>query len=176
MIKKLKSSNNGITLIELVVTVAVMLILIGIIVNVATGDNGLLQKARQMKKDEIAAEQNAQIKINEIKEDKATTNDGVVQKTDTQPPVINKIIIYNITARSFKVEVDVTELESGLKKIEYSIDNGKTWYPTTADTDQAVTYKYTFYGLKSATGYTVLVKATDKAGNVSTGTQTGTTK
>lgn len=175
MIKYLKRNNKGITLMELVITVSVMLILIGVTVNVVLGDNGFLRRTRQAKANEIAAEQNAQEKINEINSEKTITNDGVKVQTDTQAPTINSIKITNIKTSSFQVSVDVTETGSGLKKIEYSIDNGTTWYPSTADSNVAVMYEYKFYGLNAGIEYTVTVKATDNAGNATSATEIATT-
>lgn len=178
MIKKVKSGSSGITLIELVTTVAIMLILIGIVVSTTMSDSGFLKEARKANKNEIASEENSQTKINEIKQD-TTENiaDGATQNVeDKEAPIIDKIQINNITATSFEVKAEVTEKGSGIAKIEYSIDNGKTWYPTNSDTDNAVTYRYTFYKLTTKKKYTVTVKAIDIAGNSSTSTKDVTTK
>ena len=57
---KVKQSNKGITLIALVVTIVVLLILAGITITAAIGDNGLINKAK------IAAEKTNQTVQNDI--------------------------------------------------------------------------------------------------------------
>ena len=47
---KVKSSNKGITLVALVVTIIVLLILAGITVGSLMGDNGLINNAQSAKK------------------------------------------------------------------------------------------------------------------------------
>lgn len=47
--EKSKTSNKGITLIALVITIIVLLILAGISIAMLTGDNGLLTKASDAK-------------------------------------------------------------------------------------------------------------------------------
>ena len=49
-------NNKGITLIALVITIIVLLILAGISIAMLTGDNGLLTKANDAKKDTATAE------------------------------------------------------------------------------------------------------------------------
>lgn len=46
-IKKVTKNNRGITLIALVITIIVILILAGVVIVTLTGDNGVLQKAKQ---------------------------------------------------------------------------------------------------------------------------------
>ena len=46
-----RKTNNGITLIALVITIIVLLILAGVAISTLTGDNGILTKAAQAKKD-----------------------------------------------------------------------------------------------------------------------------
>ena len=67
MIEKNKSrfirKNGGITLIALIVTIVVILILTGITVNVAVGDNGLITQARKTREDVEADEEEVRKKI-----------------------------------------------------------------------------------------------------------------
>ena len=49
-------NNKGITLIALVITIIVLLILAGISIAMLTGNNGLLTKANDAKKDTATAE------------------------------------------------------------------------------------------------------------------------
>ena len=47
--KKILKSNNGITLIALVVTVIILIILAGISISMLTGQNGILKRAAEAK-------------------------------------------------------------------------------------------------------------------------------
>ena len=49
MIKFKKNSNNGITLIALIITIIVLLILAGVSIAMLTGDNGILTQAKEAK-------------------------------------------------------------------------------------------------------------------------------
>ena len=59
MVEKYKS-NNGITLVALVVTIVVLLILAGISINMLMGDNGIIAKAKEAKEKTEAAQANEQ--------------------------------------------------------------------------------------------------------------------
>ena len=55
---KVKQSNKGITLIALVVTIVVLLILAGITITAAIGDNGLIERAKTVAEKTNQAVQN----------------------------------------------------------------------------------------------------------------------
>ena len=50
---KFKNNVKGITLIALVVTIIVLLILAGVAINLTIGDNGIITRAQQAKKQQI---------------------------------------------------------------------------------------------------------------------------
>ena len=58
-----KKTNKGITLIALVITIIVLLILAGVTIATLTGDNGILTKAAQAKKDTETASAKERIQI-----------------------------------------------------------------------------------------------------------------
>ena len=53
---KMKTNDKGITLIALMVTVIVTIILAGVALNAAVGENGLIQQAKE-RKEEVKTEQ-----------------------------------------------------------------------------------------------------------------------
>ena len=84
------------------------------------------------------------------------TSPKVTVKNSSNGDWTNKEIIVDITAE---------DVLSGVKKIEYSIDNGKTWNSTSASgDDKKKTAKVVFDNTKNKV-FTMLVKAVDNAGN-----------
>ena len=61
-----KKNNKGISLIALVVTIIVLIILSGISVSVLTGDNGLINKAREEKTEVNEIVDTTQDNLNEL--------------------------------------------------------------------------------------------------------------
>lgn len=170
--KNLKN-DKGITLVALVVTVVVLLILSTVSIKLTIGGNGLITESKLIKQNIEEAEKEGQEQINAMKEsDVNISQDGVASIKDETPPTINSIEIINITNRSFKINVNIRELGSGIEKVEYSIDNGNTYITPNYNKDTS----YTFTGLTSNTEYNVKVKATDKSGNEATISKTVKTK
>ena len=64
--KLTKNTNNGITLIALVITIIVLLILAGVTIATLTGDNGILTKAQQAKTKTEEAEKEENEKLNQL--------------------------------------------------------------------------------------------------------------
>lgn len=56
-------NDRGITLVSLVVTIIIMLILAGVVITLALGNNGLIGNAKEAKKETIIAQEKEQIKI-----------------------------------------------------------------------------------------------------------------
>ena len=87
LIKKVKNTNKGITLIALVITIIILLILAGVSIATLTGDNGLLNKAGEAKEQTEVAEvkDRAQLDILDWQADQlkdnndATLNDDIVK-------------------------------------------------------------------------------------------------
>ncbi len=163
-IKKFKEEENGITLIVLAITICVMAILIGITVNYTIGKNGILSQSEQVKANIEAAKDEGQQIIDKIKSnDDGSIIDGAVSKEDTEAPISDGVEITNVTESSFTVNLNVTETNSGIKSVKYSIDNGTTW------NDEERRYSYTFRNVSPwQTAYNVQVKTIDEAGNENT--------
>ena len=95
----MKNKDNGITLIALIVTIVVLIIIAGVSLNIALGENGIFTKAKQ------AADTYKNAAANEVKELKEaykeiqkllgekTLPDGFTQITDPENP--DTIIIKN---------------------------------------------------------------------------------
>ena len=81
---------------------------------------------------------------------------------DKVNPIINEIKEVEKTETTIKVQVNAVDNESGIAKIEYSKDDGKTYV---TDTNVAAT-EYTFTELSELTEYTIKVRITDGAGNI----------
>ena len=54
--RKRKDKNTGITLIALVITIVIMLLLAGVAIQIAMGENGLISKSVQAQKEQAKAE------------------------------------------------------------------------------------------------------------------------
>ena len=59
----LRTSQKGITLIALVVTIVVMLILAGVVISMVTGDEGIISNAKYSKQQQIEKEHIDAIKV-----------------------------------------------------------------------------------------------------------------
>ena len=157
-IKKITSGKNGVTIISLVVTIVIILILAGITLNITIGEDGLISKSKEITNDIVKSEEEAQTQINSLQTAQSESL-GVTNLEDTTPPSISM----NILTNPVIVEVTVTETQSGLDRIEYSNDGGKTW--VTNENDKTAK-KYNF-GYLQAGSYTIKVRAYDKNGNKS---------
>ena len=161
--------KNGITIIALIVTIVIMLILVGVVVNSAIGEGGFLKTAKELETNEELATIEGQERINTLKAEREATihGIGVVEGEDSSDPVINSIIVKSKTSNSITVQVSGKETASGIKKIEYSKDNGETYV---TDVTNLVATSYTFERLLDYTEYNIKVKITDNNDNFSEAT------
>ena len=74
----MKTNQKGITLIALVVTIVVMLILAGVTLNIALGENGLLIQAQKAKEKTDEATKNEIYIIEELEDLLHETQTGIV--------------------------------------------------------------------------------------------------
>lgn len=91
--RKLCSSNYGITLIALVVTIIVLLILAGITITTVLGDNGVIELAKQAKKETVVATVKEAIDIAKLsksleKEDGLITEDELKEILENYGEII----------------------------------------------------------------------------------------
>lgn len=161
---KNKDDENGITLVALVVTIIVLLILTGITVSTTVGDNGLLTVTKNIKENIAKAEDEGQAQVDAVKNSQYL-EDGTVIVNDKNAPTINSMDVTRLSDTSFKISVNVTELESGIAKIEYSIDGGKSFVSSSDSKEISYTFKELTAGFEE---YNIVVKATDSSGNSST--------
>lgn len=169
---KILRKEKGVTLVALVVTIIVMLILVSITVTILTGDNGLITKAKKIKQNIAQSEVEGQTKINALKNEEKSIEDGTVVLGDENAPQFT-ITITDVTKTSFKINVNIIkEVVSGIAKVEYSIDDGEHYI--TPENNQAK--YYTFENLEAGIEYKVRVKVTDKENNSGIVIKTATTK
>ena len=120
MKKRIKNQNNGITLIALVVTVVVLMILAGISIGMLTGDNGIINQAKQGKEETEISEEKEIINISvtqamdadvmgNIEKDKlqeklnSNTNDGATEVIDSGDTLVVKFVEKN---RYYEIDKD----------------------------------------------------------------------
>ena len=163
----IRRKERGITLINLVITVAITIILAGIIINTITSNSGLINTIKRAKQNQELAQQQGQEKIDQLKAQQSYIEDGVIEKNDSNSPTINSIKISDIKNNSFTVNLNVTETETGLKKVEYSCKNGTDGTFVENDYNSKST-SYTFTNLDSNTIYCISTKVIDNNDNYST--------
>ena len=69
----MKKQNNGITLITLIITIVLLIILAGIMINIGLGENGLFTRAKEARDKYWKAEREEEIALNELYEELGTT-------------------------------------------------------------------------------------------------------
>ena len=80
----IRDSNNGITLIALVITIIVLLILAAVSIATLTGENGLLTRANEAKTKTEQAAKEEEINLQKA----AEAIDKITQVTDTAPGIL----------------------------------------------------------------------------------------
>lgn len=133
LIKKVRKTNRGITLIALVITIIVLLILAGVTIATLTGDNGLLTKAGEAKNASERANihEKVQLALNEwqiTKYTNPTENFGDIlrkQFTAEGESVKGENFPYSIVALSGNKEVYLSVSEEGsIGYLEQQGNNG----------------------------------------------------
>ena len=158
-------NEKGITLVALAITIIVMTILVGITVGTMYGKDGLITTAKEVKENQERAQEAAQEIIDAQKQEIRTTEDGTKIVEDKDAPTINSFDVQTEGEDTIKLNVNVTENNSGIDTIQYSSDGGENYVTDVADSGAR---KYTFRNMNSTVKYAMKVKVTDKAGNVST--------
>lgn len=97
--------NKGITMVALVITIIIMIILVGISVNLTIGNNGIITKAKQAKKDIEEATLNEQVAMNELYDEMmiatGSTSDNI--STDGIPDRIIEYIDAKLNAKMLDI-------------------------------------------------------------------------
>ena len=115
MIKRSKSSNLGITLIALVVTIIVLMILAGIAVAALMGDNGIIKRAGEAKEsqrgatvqDEVTLALSENKMIDEINKTKGVTG-GLKTKETLVNELVDKGYLTNDDKTTLETEDEIT--------------------------------------------------------------------
>ncbi len=118
-------NEKGITLVALAITIIVMTILVGITVGTMYGKDGLITTAKEVKENQERAQEAAQEIIDAQKQEIRTTEDGTKIVEDKDAPTINSFDIETEGDDTIKLNVNVTENNSGIDTIQYSSDGGK---------------------------------------------------
>ena len=158
IIKEIANEKDGITIISLVITIVIICILAGITLNITIGDNGIIKQSKLIANDIIKSEEDAQLQINLLNSEDVQEDYTATTLADVSSPNMSM----DVTANSIVVGITITETESGLDRIEYSIDNGQTWVTNPAN---KAAKQYVFKNLEPGY-YTVKARAYDKSGNV----------
>ena len=150
--------SKGITLIALVITIIILLILAGVAIS-NLGENGLIEKVKIVKQNQIKAEMKEQltIKLSELQIEKsgeATLNDITQSWADTTLNEYKAIVVDVETTNSKKVTMSKNEIVGN-----YIIDEKLNIIETEGNAEVELTYK-----IKSRNGNNleVLVTVTDK--------------
>ena len=93
--KRILKENKGITLVALVVTIVVLLILSGITINMAIGENGIITKAQETARKTNEIQANSQSYLNELQQDvaKELANADIEIYLDKTESNVNSVII-----------------------------------------------------------------------------------
>ena len=93
--KAILKENKGITLVALVVTIVVLLILSGITINMAIGENGIITKAQETARKTNEIQANSQSYLNELQQDvaKELANADIEIYLDKTESNVNSVII-----------------------------------------------------------------------------------
>ena len=119
--KNQKSSNRGITLISLIITIIVLLILAGVAIATLTGDSGILSNAEKAKKETLLAKSEEQVSLAVASAMTYTDSLGKVKKANLE-----------------------TELNRLIGEGKYSIkEEAESWIVTVTDTGYTTTIRET---------------------------------
>ena len=112
-------NNKGVTLVALVVTIIVLIILAGISINLILGDNGLITKAREAKKQQKIAEIKEKITL----ELSAAETDAIIRNESLEEEQLNDIVSKYGTLQDDKDTILT-------KDDNYEISLKEIWYGT----------------------------------------------
>lgn len=115
-------NQKGITLISLIITIIILIILAGVVINLSFDDNGILNRAKYAKEQTVNAQKKEQIQINDI-------DNQILTATSRQnEDEIEKIVNQKLAARSaMTVTCDNSISVTGeRKKVTLSTINAST--------------------------------------------------
>ena len=167
---KLQKDEKGITLVALVITIVILIILATIAINFIFGNNGLINRAEEAKKEVIVADEKEKIemayaakkidKITENSDNKAITDTELQEELDKQIPGKTKVTLnsdgtLNVYFEETKNNYTVSNGQANqIEKIEvnimipsYSDEYGYTI--ETLSLEKNTTWKDLFLGIKN---------------------------
>lgn len=95
--KNIMKEIKGITMIALVVTIVILIILAGILINITIGDNGLINMAKKAKTEYEDVIDDENTKINDIYGQLLVATDGTINNIDAQ--TLNQLIDARVQAQ-----------------------------------------------------------------------------
>lgn len=120
----IKNTTTGITLIALIITIILMLILAGFVINLTIGENGLLTKAKQSGNiyNEQVAREKLEIVLLDMQADKTVNNtynqnEYLTGKIEEQGMIVNDDIV-EVEGWKFQIDRSVPEIIADLGKGE----------------------------------------------------------
>ncbi|MFR0823638.1 MAG: hypothetical protein ACLSHH_08595 [Clostridia bacterium] len=115
---KYSSTESGITMVSLVVTIIILIILAGISINVTIGDNGLITKAKQSKQNIILAGEAEAIQLNQLYHDLDISGELTEDEESTKKDEIIALLQKQVEELQKQVEALKTENAELKKQIE----------------------------------------------------------
>lgn len=193
--KRIININKGITLISLVITIILLIILSGIVINLSIEKNGILSKAKLAKQNiqEASAREKLEMVLLEIQQEKQNNNsineESIIEYINKNNMTINNDIV-EVDGWKFRIEKETIKIVENLGisneiiTIGLNIEVGTSTCTINVNSSskegEIVNYKYklnkeiekqttqdtiTVENLEPETEYTIIVSVTDKRGN-----------
>ena len=115
---KYNQTENGITMVSLVVTIIILIILAGVSINVTIGDNGLITKAKQSKQNILLAGEAEAIQLNQLYHDLDISGELTEDEESTKKDEIIALLQKQVEELQKQVEALKTENAELKKQIE----------------------------------------------------------
>ncbi len=170
--KEIREEERGITLIALVVTIIVLIILAGVSINMLVGENGIITKVQEAKRETEEAEEKEKTELEDVDDiinsfnpnslaAYVKTGDYVSYVPDTAniDELLNELSIYSGNTDNTKNVTSTLAQETSLKWRVLDIENGKVRLISETPTTSKI-------ALQGAKGYNNAVYLLDKACNI----------
>lgn len=125
--KLMKENNNGITLIALVITIVVLIILASITINIVSGKNGIIERAKQAKEQTIISQYKEKIEMIKI--------DVRLKYKSIEITLENLKNEFESDSQKYWVNIVEQVVDSGIEKIKLTTRDGYVFYITENTTE-----------------------------------------
>lgn len=125
--KLMKENNNGITLIALVITIVVLIILASITINIVSGKNGIIERAKQAKEQTIISQYKEKIEMIKI--------DVRLKYKSIEITLANLKNEFESDSQKYWVNIVEQVVDSGIEKIKLTTRDGYVFYITENTTE-----------------------------------------